>query len=264
MPGHFGNGSPTIHTVRIDDAYTTVVREQGTGPPIVLIHGTPLDARAWDGLIPLLAPARHVVAYDLRGHGSAAGTPTATQEALAHDLSKLLDALAIERVHVLGHSFGGQVAQCFALAYPGRVVELTLVCTRASPFPAFSAAAAELERSGATGDPEPVLSRWFDPQTLAQNPPATQYARSCIRSIDPHVWAFALRSIAGFDVLEKLHDLIGPAKVIAADHDAVAEPEHMEEIAGRIHGAEFHVLAGAWHMVPLQSPERVAHILASA
>jgi pimeloyl-ACP methyl ester carboxylesterase len=55
--------------------YPAMVEQQGDGPPVVLVHGTPFDLHAWDGVAALLAPHARVVAYDLRGHGSAHATP---------------------------------------------------------------------------------------------------------------------------------------------------------------------------------------------
>ena len=74
------------------------------------------------------------------------------------------------RLHVVGHSFGGQVALDFALLVPQQVATLTLLCSRDTPFPAFAAAAARL-RGGAPVDADAALSRWFTPAELDRGAP---------------------------------------------------------------------------------------------
>lgn len=167
--------------VPIDSTYRPSITDVGQGPPVVLVHGTPLDAKAWDGLVPRLAARHRVIAYDLRGHGSARSCPLpGTYAPLIDDLALLLDELGLERAHVAGHSFGGQVAASFAVAHPERVEALTVVCPRSTPFPPFAAAAEAIERDGIRSVAASALARWFTPEALARDAPAVRYARSCL------------------------------------------------------------------------------------
>jgi pimeloyl-ACP methyl ester carboxylesterase len=82
-----------------DIGYRTEVRIDGNGPAAVLVHGTPLDLRAWDGLVELLSSDLSLVRYDLRGHGAARSKPLpASYDRLADDLRRLLDACRIRRL----------------------------------------------------------------------------------------------------------------------------------------------------------------------
>jgi pimeloyl-ACP methyl ester carboxylesterase len=108
------------------------VRETGDGPPLLLLHGVLTTGAEFDLLTPLLADRFRVLAPDLRGHGrgrALAGSLDA--DGIASDLVPALDALGLERVHLLGHSHGGGTAQAFALAHPHRVESLILVGTYA-------------------------------------------------------------------------------------------------------------------------------------
>ena len=116
------------------------------GVPYVLVHGVSFDRRMWELVVPELPAGHRSIAYDLRGHGAAkeaAGEPTPV---LAADLRDLLDALGIERARISGLSYGGIVAEEFALTFPERLAALYLICTRASPFPPFEQTAEEAER----------------------------------------------------------------------------------------------------------------------
>ncbi|MFF9565003.1 alpha/beta hydrolase [Leifsonia sp. NPDC014704] len=97
------------------------------GMPILAIHGITASHRAW-----LLAadalPNRRLIAPDLRGRGRSSGLPgpfELTQH--ADDLARALDALAVDRVVIAGHSMGGFVAVRFAERHPDRVERLVLI-----------------------------------------------------------------------------------------------------------------------------------------
>ncbi len=98
----------------------------GTGDAVVLIHGFGADSRYWQAQFDALAEKYQVVRYDLRGFGKSAlpGTEPYTH---ADDLKALLDYLGITQAHLIGHSFGGENAINFALAYPAATRSLILV-----------------------------------------------------------------------------------------------------------------------------------------
>ncbi|RMG43530.1 MAG: alpha/beta fold hydrolase [Acidobacteria bacterium] len=98
------------------------------GPPVLLIHGSPGDARGLSGLAERLAGSRRVLAPDLPGHGASEREPCDLSiEADALRLGAWLDALGIERVHAVGYSLGGAVAILLADRFPERVASLTLL-----------------------------------------------------------------------------------------------------------------------------------------
>nr|WP_277349100.1 alpha/beta hydrolase [Streptomyces sp. HNM0575] len=247
--------------MRIGDGYATGVRDEGAGEPYVLVHGTPLDQRSWDGMVPLLAAGARVITYDLRGHGTAADAPPArTCDDFVDDLTRLLDLMGIEQAHLLGHSFGGQIAQLFAARRAERTRGLVLLCTRATPFPAFADAASALEKDGPP-DSAAVLARWFPPDAIKADTEPVRYARSCLLEADPAVSAPELRMIAGFEGRDALRAITAPTSVIAAEHDHVAAPEVMKDMAGLLRAARFHLLEGSYHLAPLLEPGRVAALV---
>jgi pimeloyl-ACP methyl ester carboxylesterase len=241
--------------------YRTRVVDRGTGEVLVLVHGTPFDLRSWDRLVLALGD-RRTVRYDVRGHGSATGVAVPESAALASDTIALLDRLDLADVHLVGHSWGGQIAQRVALDHPERVRRLSLLCTRASPFPPFHEVAAGL-RAG-TADREASLARWFTTDELARHDPLAEQVTDLLRHADLAAWTAALESIADFDVLGELPRLSIPVDVVAAQHDGVGDPDHMARIAAALRHGRLHVLKGARHLAPLQQPEVIAGILRSA
>lgn len=102
-----------------------MVTDEGSGSPIVLIHGGLVTSAIWDRQIAHFSQAFRVIAYDLRGNGES-DLPTAPFSHAA-DLKALLDALDIERATIVGCSAGGGVAIDFALEYPASVERLVLL-----------------------------------------------------------------------------------------------------------------------------------------
>ncbi|MEW6457998.1 MAG: alpha/beta fold hydrolase [Bacillota bacterium] len=100
---------------------------RGQGRPLVLIHGLGSDHRMWGPQMDVFSKDHQVIAYDCRGHGASSPVPPGYQLAdLAEDLARLLDGLKIGQAALVGVSFGGIVAQQFAVSYPERCLALVL------------------------------------------------------------------------------------------------------------------------------------------
>jgi pimeloyl-ACP methyl ester carboxylesterase len=99
--------------------------EQGSGPPVVLIHGGAVDSRFFKDNIPALTDALRVIAVDLWGHGRSPDRDGPFSLAsFADDVAAVIEQAAGGRAHVLGHSIGSVVALDLAMRHPGRVDRL--------------------------------------------------------------------------------------------------------------------------------------------
>lgn len=263
----FDNGFPrrldagTMHRIRLADHDTVVAQRGDTGPAVLLVHALGLDWRMWQPVMDALADGRRVFAYDVRGHGVAAGSPSPyTMADTARDLIGVLDAIGVERAHVVGLSFGGGIAQTAAVAAPERFASLALLATTDFPFDAFEGRASAGETDGMAAQVAPSLTRWFTADALAVNGGSVQYARERVLGGNPTDWAAAWRAFKGLDVQGKLAGL--PTLVLAGQSDVSTTPELMRGIASRIPGARYRELPGTPHMQTLERPELVAEALA--
>ena len=107
-------------------------RERGEagGPVVVMLHGWPESSYCWEPVCRYLKSGLRVIAPDLRGLGdSDRSTELAAyrKQALAQDMVALLDALGVGEFQLVGHDWGGVVAQEVALAIPERVSRLVLM-----------------------------------------------------------------------------------------------------------------------------------------
>jgi 3-oxoadipate enol-lactonase len=118
-------------TASVESAGETIYFEvtgPGGGPTVVLTHGAGGSHAAWFQQVPALAAAGYqVVTWDSRGFGrSTFDSGELSTDAAVADLSAVLDALGVERVHLVGQSMGGWWVTAFALARPERVLTVSL------------------------------------------------------------------------------------------------------------------------------------------
>jgi pimeloyl-ACP methyl ester carboxylesterase len=239
--------------------------QKGSGTPLLLVHGFPLDHSMWRFQLEALARSRQVIAADLRGFGASSVTPgTVSMAQYADDLAGLLDALSIAQpVNFCGLSMGGYVAWQFALRHRAKLAKLILCDTRAiadSP----DAAAGRLKTAekvlseGATVVAEAMLPKLFARDTASRNPGIVAATREVMLKSSPSGIAAALRGMAERpDVTSRLGELDLPALVICGQHDVISTPEEMRGIAARLPRARYVEIADAGHMAPLEQPAAV-------
>jgi 3-oxoadipate enol-lactonase len=121
------SGLAQIHEgyVKIKDGNLYYVKE-GTGPPLIFLHGLALDHRAWKEQVQYFSHYYSCISIDLRGFGKSS-VPTNTPFSFHEDINTLLDSLHInEQVVLIANSMGGRAAVNFALAYPEKTKALIL------------------------------------------------------------------------------------------------------------------------------------------
>lgn len=106
----------------------TEIFEAGEGTPMLLLHGGLGDAPLhFEAIAPLLATRFHLIAPNLPGFGASAPHPASSFDRLADWLVAILDALAVDRVIVVGNSFGAGLGRVLAARHPDRVTHLVLL-----------------------------------------------------------------------------------------------------------------------------------------
>lgn len=110
--------------------YRRAYRLRGSGPPLLLVHGMACDGTTWLPVLDRLAEHFTVIAPDLLGHGES-DKPNADYSlgGFANGMRDLLTILGIDKVTIVGHSFGGGVAMQFAYQFPERTERVVLVST---------------------------------------------------------------------------------------------------------------------------------------
>jgi non-heme chloroperoxidase len=126
--GGDGVAAPQGKTITVNSTNLAYI-EQDHGPPLVLVHGTLVDSRYWAVQVEQFAARYRVVAVSLRHHYPNASTGDLSDygmRAHAADVAALIRTLALEPVHLVGHSSGGLVALLLTRDHPGLVRSLVL------------------------------------------------------------------------------------------------------------------------------------------
>jgi len=239
-------------------------QDVGDGEPLVLIMGFGGDTTAW-ALQMADFPARHrVIAFDNRGVGrSDAPDHPYTTRMMAGDALGLMDALGVDRAHVLGVSMGGMIAQELALARPDRVRSLHLACTFARPAAymlALNAAWREMRLGLGRESTLRALALWlFSPTTYAERPDFIEaLLQNSLANPYPQSLAGFLRqgeAVAAHDALERLPAIRCPTLVSVAEDDILVPPRFSRELVSRVRGAELQLVPGAGHGYFLERPD---------
>ncbi len=227
---------------------------RASAPAVLMIQGLGADKHGWDMQRLVLATRYRVVALDNRGAGrSDKPFGTYTLEQMAADAIAVLDAVGIERAHVVGASMGGAISQIVGLKYPDRVISLTLACTACRNHPWRR----ELLQGWATtanergmGAMAAEAARWvIGPRSFRRLLPTFGWLGPLAMGRTAHAFVAQVKAILEVDesVSELLETVDIPTLVMVGNQDILTPRGDSEEIADRMPNAELVVISGAAH-----------------
>ncbi|MGE3316221.1 MAG: alpha/beta fold hydrolase [Planctomycetaceae bacterium] len=241
------------------------VYDEGSGPPILFVHGFPLSHEMWNSQIDALRETHRCIAPDLRGFGDSDITMgIVSMEEFADDLVGLIKALGItEPVVYCGLSMGGYIAFPFLQKYGSHVRALILCNTRAQADTTEGAQnrlklAALAMAKGPDAALEAMMPRLFAADTPTQRPDVIEQMRRMIMKTNPIGIAAGLSGMAARPDSTALLELIDvPTLVIVGTEDRITPPEDAKKMADAIPGAKFVEIEHAGHMSPMENPAAV-------
>lgn len=251
-----------VHRVDVGGA-SLHVEEYGAGPPLLLLGGLGASTLLWFRQIDALRRRFRVVAPDNRGAGRSDAPPGPyTIALLAADALAVLDALGIERAHVLGASMGGYIAQELALAHPDRVDRLVLACTTMGGPDGVAPEPGVLEAFFATDvDPAAHLRRLYGlfaaPEWLRTHAALVDgFIAHRLRTPTPsHAFAAQAEAAGAFDASTRLAGLRVPTLVLHGTDDRVVPAANAQRLAAAVPGALLQLIPGTGHVFFQEQPE---------
>lgn len=242
-----------------------------TGPPLLLVHGFPLDHAMWSPLLDRLGGVARVVAPDLPGFGGSPpmsdGTVAVTMDDYASHVLAVADALGFPRFVLAGLSMGGYIALALARRHASRLAGLVLLDTRAEPDD-------DAGRQGRLRSAQAVLggglatlaaetpAKLLGKSTMARNPAVVEDVRRMIERASPAGVAGALLGMAARpDARAHLGAISVPTLVVVGAEDSVTPASAARTMASAIPAAELAVVPAAGHLAPLEAPEPIAELL---
>jgi 3-oxoadipate enol-lactonase len=223
----------------------------GTGPPLLLIQGLGYARWGWEPIVGPLSASFQVITFDNRGIGDS-DTPPGPYDTttMAADAVEVLDAVGVERAHVMGASLGGMIAQMVALEHPSRVDRLVLACTTpggAEAYPLPEATTRLFREAGALPQEEAV--RRFTANALATSGPVEDIvARRLSRPQNPSTWAWQAAASQSHDAYARLGEITAPTLVVHGTADGVVDVRNASLLAQRIPDARLELLPELGHL----------------
>jgi proline iminopeptidase len=256
------------------------VEIKGAGPPLLAIHGgLGLDHSYFEPWLDPLESGFQLIYPDLRGEGRSADVADSefTLDKMIDDLEALRTALGIKRWAVLGHSYGGFLAQAYALKYSDAVAGLILADTSPAPrlisraaarqwlaarmTPTIAAASGEIarlaDRSAPEGGDEEFKALWHAVLPVYFDAPPPEALISADRIFyREHAFVLGARLTDGFDTRSALAKLTIPTLILVGERDAILPLSHSEALAKAIPGARLLVFDHSGHFPFVEEPAR--------
>lgn len=237
--------------------------EEGTGFPLILIHGLSDDARLWTPLMPVVSEKYRTIALDVRGHGRSGkpDMPYSIQQ-FSEDLLAFLRELDISRAHLLGLSMGGAIAQQFALEHPEKVRSLILLSTFSYTDPALRDTFKRLRNRLITGG----CPAFFDDAVKLTVTPEFASAHAdeiatvkeeMVTMNSPSALVHAIDACMEFSVADRISRLSLPTLIISGREDTFTPLHFSERIHRSIQSSKWKILDGVAHnvLIPEKIPE---------
>lgn len=245
------------------------VEQEGEGDDVLFISGLADEGACWVDQVAGLKDRYRVTTFDNRGVGRSA-TPDGPFRItdFASDTLALMDALGLERPHVVGSSMGGAIAQELALANPARVNSLVLNGTwcRGDRFlhEIFRSWMWAAERAEGIRDFLVAVNLWcFAPRIwnegIMDGWLAAAEASPYAQSVD--AFCRSAQALLHHDTADRIGQLAVPTLVTVGELDLVLPPRFSREIADRIQGARLTVVPGAGHQPFQELPEDYNRLL---
>ena len=244
--------------VRVGDINISYI-ERGSGEAVVLIMGLGAVKESWFLNIHALSKEYRVIAFDSRGVGATDRSGEAyTMSRMAEDTVGLLDALKIERAHIVGVSLGSMIAQEIAIRFPQRVNKLALAAT--TPGMSDSANKNMWDKKNAEMRRRIGMGEDFD-ERVVNNPasidavrimvgltknafghlvfriPMTFGARYYFNKVGPSGVLDQLRAVSKHNTIDRLDRIVAPTLVLAGTDDKIVPVEFSQIVAQHIPNA---------------------------
>jgi len=235
------------------------------GTPIVCLHGIGGNVESFRPQLDHIGNFNRIIAWNMPGYGGSKRLEQTSFTTLAAALASFLDALDIDKVHLIGQSIGGMIAQEFAITHSDRVENLVLIATT----PSFGGRDEQFRENFLKARLKPLddgltladLAVKFVPEIVgsAASPEAIRSATQSMAAVPADSYRDTIECLVTFNRRAELADIAARTCLIAGSEDKNAPARTMKKMAERMSEklprAEFHEIEGAGHLINLEVPE---------
>ena len=249
----------SVHVGDIDIGY----RVYGTGHPLVMIMGSSSTMELWEpATVRALASRFKVILFDNRGMGrTSAGNTEFSIARFADDTAAFMDAIGVDKAHVLGWSLGSMIAQELALRHPGKVDRLVLYAAHcdASMFPPAPEVLRKITDTSGTPEEQGMryMSVLFSGEWMRANGQRIReiFYRPMGNISGENMGRQAMAIGEWKGTTDRLGSIAAPTLVLTGADDQLVPPANSRFIAGKIPGATLIVAENGGHGLMFQYPE---------
>lgn len=240
----------------------------GAGEPLLLIPGFASGAWNWFRQIGDLSKTFKVITFDPRGIGKSKAEnendlADLSMKVFADDVCYILNELDIEKAHILGASFGGFVAEKFALNFPDRLDKLILACTsfggahHVPPDLEVLMAFASTDEMNTSERIRKFMIPAFTPEFTAEFPEIVEkVCRLREESVVPEkVYLAQLTAATTFDYKDRVNDIKNATLIITGDKDKVVPIQNSVNLAERMPNAKLEIIKNGSHLFFVENAE---------
>jgi aminoacrylate hydrolase len=220
----------------------------GEGDAVLFISGLGGTGNFWSAQVEAFSPAFRVMTFDHRGVGRSEGAPPYSVGQWSDDVLALLDRAGADRVHVVGHSTGGIIAQMFAVEHPMRVRTLVLGGTWLTPDRRFLDLFTFRKRVLAELGSDAY--RMLGDLLAYPSPEATSSRYTEMSAQEREVTAARIDVLLAHDGTDIAPRISAPTLVLAADDDHIVPACHSQAVAAAVPGAQIKRCHGGGHFFP--------------
>lgn len=250
-------------TFTLSDGDSLSYEVHGQGPALLLVSGLNGVASFWTPHVAALADRYTVVVHDHRGTGQSSHSRIEySVEQMADDVVQLMDHLAIDTAHLVGHSTGGAIGQTLAIDRPERIGRLVLSATWTAAdayFRRLFKVRSEMLRASGPEAYVHANALFMLPAAWTRDHEAAQAAADAAALAGfppPEVMLSRIAAIVRFDRRADLPRITAPTLVMGARDDIVTPVYFSEELGRLIPGARTEILPEGGHFFPVSAAER--------
>lgn len=241
--------------------------ENGEGPPVIFLHGIGGGDASFSDQLKAFSGFR-TIAWNMPGYG---GSETQVWppsfESLSQALGAFIEALALPAVHLVGHSIGGMVALEHTIRQPDQVATLSIIGST----PSFGGRDESFKEVFLKARLAPLEKGKTMQQMAVEAAPGLvgpnadddclDAVAAPMAKVSEGTWRGILQCLVTFNRRDDLGSVAQPCCLIAGEHDQNAPSRTMEKMAEKLADAEYHLIAGAGHMINQEAPDQTNAIL---
>lgn len=236
------------------------------GELLILNNGVFMNTASWAFQLPDLAKRYRVLTYDMRGQGQSSHPEgDYSLDLHADDLVALMDGLRLDKAHMVGTSYGGELNLLMGLRHPERCRTLVIIASVSHSDPLLAAMIERWRLAAKLGSGPQffrlIYADTYSEEFLVQRPDLIPMAEQRYASLDLPAAVRLLESFQRFDVTADLGRIQVPTCIASAELDILKPRKYGEIMHQAIAGSEFHLIPGAGHVAVLERAAEVNTII---